>query len=441
MAFLQGSFRKSEVSPIFFQYPGQSSIKAFYQSKGSPSVLTPQAPLGIYLHIPYCAALCHYCDFAKTAHWDSRHTEAYFSALALQLEAWCGQLLPRHFHQIDTLNIGGGTPSLFAEEYRPLLARLRPFFTADAELSLEANPADIVEEKLQLWKELGFNRLSLGVQTFHAAGLALLKRDHGAAEAKIAIERALTVFANLNVDLIYNWPGQSLENFAEDLQRLISMKVPHLSLYDLCYPAKTPIGRQLQRGKLVAPPEAQQEGFYQHACNLLADAGYVQDEVSNWSLPNFSCAHNWRYWQGEHYLGVGAGAHGFLPAAEHRFGLRYSYGPSDRLFSKLQSLAGDYRKLSAQEAGHYGIQLEQRNAEAWLFEYIGSATRCRMGLDLEKIAAISSYVFTPKGLVADALRQGTLLREGNRLRLQPREWIRETAWCGELLECFAMPGE
>ncbi len=400
-------------------------------------MLEPSAALGVYLHIPYCSAICHYCDFAKTARWDTSHTDAYFKVLTKHLGSWCASLLPEVFPAIYTLNIGGGTPSLFVEEYRQIMTVLAPFLASESEQSIEANPRDCSLVKLQSWGDLGFNRLSLGVQSFDPRGLKLLKRDHDGHEARESIGRALQVFDNVNVDLIYNWPGQSPTDFLADLEQVLAFGVPHLSLYDLCYPAKTPLGRQLRRGRIVAPSEEKQELLYRLAGERLEAEGYIHDEVSNWTKPGFLCKHNWLYWQGGYYLGVGAGAHGYLPAAGHPYGRRYAYESSDRRFERLPAPVGNSILLTDEEAKLYGLRFEQRDARAWLYEYIGSATRCRLGLDMDKVAFISGFNFVPTELIRSALGEGKLQLQGRCLLLDKKEWIREIWWCEKIIDCFA----
>ena len=403
--------------------------------------------IGVYLHIPYCRHMCHYCDFAKTANWSPEKAGSFFQQLELHCHAWIRALLSYASElSISSLNVGGGTPSLFVKEYARIFAVLRPYLSSDCEVSLEANPDDITPASLSGWKNLGFNRISLGIQTFHACGLRLLKRSHSASTGQRSLLLAGDFFDNLNADLIYSWPGQSRAMWQQDLKLCQEAPLTHLSLYNLTYAEQTPIGRAWKRGRLREQAEAEQEGFYNDARTHLANYPWVHEEVSNWALPGYQCQHNLRYWQGGYYLGIGPGAHGYLPAKDP-VGLRYSYDPSERSFriSSPQLLqkqidhllfkapySGDPRPLGGPE---------NRNRQSWFLEYLGCGLRCKEGLDLSLIRRISGLSFRPDGYIRECLGHQILKLDGGRLTLAEPEWFRETAWCMQLAKCFVPEGE
>lgn len=382
--------------------------------------------LGLYIHIPFCARLCHYCDFAKTANFDDGHVAQYFSTLNLQLKSWIERL--GSDVKFTSVFFGGGTPGLFTNDYQNIFDTLRPHLAADAEITLEANPHNIQLESLELWRNLGFNRLSVGVQSFDPLGLKALTRDHSAAEAIAALKLARTVFNNVNGDLIYSWPGQTMESWNKDLRQMVNLGVSHISLYALTFEGNTPFARANRRGKLPAAPDETQEEFYLQAKDILEDFGFEHEEISNWAKPGFSCRHNWLYWTASHFVGIGAGAHGFVPSHES-FGTRYSY-PGD-----LRSYLRDCQNGSWSD----GIVEDcDRGTSEWLMEYVGCGLRTRQGIDLKKITAIG-WSFVPNPTVARALKEDILTLESDILRLRPQDWFRETSWSYQVLESFKGP--
>ncbi|MCX6127241.1 MAG: radical SAM family heme chaperone HemW [Proteobacteria bacterium] len=384
----------------------------------------PTKPFGLYIHIPFCARLCHYCDFAKTANFDDNHVKRYFSTVEEQLSHWLKFLGTEH--KFTSVFFGGGTPGLFGREYQGIFQRFLPYLADHAEISLEANPNNITKERVSIWKDLGVNRLSIGVQTYDPIGLAAMTRDHSAKEAVAAIELALTMIPNINGDLIYGWPGQSRESWGQDLQKMSTLGVSHLSLYALTFEGKTPFARAERRGAMKAMPDEEQYWCYRTAQRHLALAGFQQEEVSNWAAESESCRHNSLYWRGDPFVGLGAGAHGFVPHDSDPIGLRYSY-------------PGDLRKFLLECGGasrsEGWIVDSARNQESWLMEYVGCGLRCNTGIDLQRIG-VMGFRFEPTNLLQEALAQGQVMRQGNAITLTADEWFRETAWSGEFLKCF-----
>ncbi len=380
---------------------------------------------GLYLHVPYCSRVCPYCDFAKTANFDDALAGAYLRRLDSELQRWLEdarvQKLLGETGGFESVFFGGGTPSLFSCEYRDLFARFRPLLRPGAEVSLEANPDDCSAERLAAWRELGVTRLSLGVQTLHDAGLKQLGRAHTSAGARAAIQRALAAFANVNVDLIYGWAGQDLHAWDADLAAVVDLGVPHLSLYTLTFEPRTPLGKRARRG-LVAPlGDARVARYYELARQRLAAAGYEQDEVSNWAKPGATCRHNWIYWSDRPYLGIGSGAHGYLPDPAGP-GTRYAYGRNDRPFIK-----GEPAGSAESEA--------DRDEEAWLTEVVGSSLRTSRGVDLAKLERRLGRPLGPSPLLAEGAKRGIISIDplDGRLRLAPSEWFRENAWAVEVI--------
>lgn len=281
-----------------------------------PSSVPPSSSTaGLYLHIPFCRRKCRYCDFFSVTDlsWRPRWLAALLREIALgrQDPFW---LAPET--EFDTLYFGGGTPSLLTlAELAAILAavsrcwRLSP----EAEITLEANPDDLSPELLRGWRELGINRLSLGVQSFQDPELHFLGRRHRAAQTQQALDWARAAgFANLSMDLIYGLPGQSLASWLATLAAAAAWEPEHLSCYQLTLEAGTELGDLLAQGRLQPLPEEEQRRFFLETAAYLSAAGYLHYEVSNFARsPNHRCRHNLKYWRHQPYLGLGPAAHSF----------------------------------------------------------------------------------------------------------------------------------
>ena len=269
----------------------------------------------LYVHIPYCLSKCPYCDFnayAPKTRPEARYVEALCEEFtrAVRSADWQGR--PLH-----TVYFGGGTPSLF----RPAsLARFLDRVFAEcgrvsvADVSLEADPASLTGETLRGYRDIGINRLSLGVQSFEPAVLTRLGRLHDRDTALRAIRDARAAgFADLNVDLIFGVPGQTLAMLDRDLERLFACEPEHVALYGLTYEENTPFFAMREQGRLRPVDEETEAAMYTRVLEACTAHGYEHYEISNFAQPGRASRHNLRYWRGEGYLGVGAGAHSFLP--------------------------------------------------------------------------------------------------------------------------------
>jgi len=271
--------------------------------------------IGLYVHVPFCTAKCGYCDFNSYA--NSEHLiPAYSSALLADASLWVDALSGR---RIETIFFGGGTPTLnpVAENVRVLDGLRGRFDVApEAEVSIEANPGSVSPEHLSFLRRAGFNRLSIGVQSFDDAELRQLDRIHTADEARRAIACARDAgFDNVNVDLIYGLPGQQFSSWQRTLDEAISIAPEHISAYALTVEDGTPLARDIARGRVVPPDGDAQAEQYEWTQDRLAVAGYEQYEISNWARQGRACRHNLTYWRNREYLGLGAGAHSSLESA------------------------------------------------------------------------------------------------------------------------------
>ncbi len=285
-------------------------------------------PLALYLHIPFCAARCAYCDFNTYAGLETLF-EPYIAALGQEIRSAGAQ---RGRPVGRTIYIGGGTPTVLpAELLAQALAACREAFAIapDAEITSEANPGTVDRPRFAALRSLGVNRLSIGVQSFDDAELHWLGRIHTAAEAQAAFEAARTAgFDNISLDLIFGLPDQRPATWMQTLARAISLAPEHLSLYSLTVEPGTPLAERVARGLAAEPDDDHAALLYEIACDMLAAAGYEQYEISNWArtggatpdrlpMPDYRCQHNLVYWRREPYLGFGAGAHSF--EAERRW--------------------------------------------------------------------------------------------------------------------------
>ncbi|MGH8765616.1 MAG: radical SAM family heme chaperone HemW [Burkholderiales bacterium] len=274
--------------------------------------LSALPPLALYVHIPWCVRKCPYCDFNSHERTGDLPEQAYLAALFRDLEA----LLPSVWgRRIQSIFIGGGTPSLFsAPSIDELLAGVRARLPVepDAEVTLEANPGTAEAGRFRGYREAGVNRLSLGVQSFDDEKLKALGRIHSADEARRAIAMALETFGNVNIDLMYGLPGQSLAMARADMEEGVRFGTPHFSAYQLTIEPNTVFHAHPPR----LPGHDQAADMQLMVEETLASAGFEHYETSAFARPGRRCRHNLSYWEFGDYLGIGAGAHGKLSFAD-----------------------------------------------------------------------------------------------------------------------------
>ncbi len=269
-------------------------------------------PLSVYVHVPFCASKCGYCDFNSYAGQEDL-IPAYSRTLVREAGLWRVGAKGR---PVTTVFLGGGTPSLVPlSELRLVVEGLRASFEIEegVELTLEANPDSADEAYLRGLVGLGFNRLSLGVQSFDDDELRALGRRHSVSDVRDAFAAARGAgFSNVSLDLIFGLPGQSMRRWQRSLEEALSLEPEHLSLYGLAVEEGTPLERDVASGRTLAPDPDAQADQYEWAEERLARGGYEHYEISNWARPGFRCLHNLTYWECREYLGLGAGAHSYL---------------------------------------------------------------------------------------------------------------------------------
>jgi oxygen-independent coproporphyrinogen-3 oxidase len=321
---------------------------------------------GIYIHVPFCRQTCHYCNFHFTTslHYKNDLVHALVKEIELQ-KKYLGD------EAIETIYFGGGTPSLLnIEDVKLLINKIRGIFILlkYAEITLEANPDDITEEKLIAWKEAGINRLSIGIQSFFDEDLKWMNRAHTAQQAIENLHLVKKYFDNITIDLIYGIPGLTNEKWKQNTDIAVGLNIPHLSCYALTVEKRTPLDKLIREHKKEnINPDKQSEQFLL-LMQWLEEAGYEHYEISNFSKPGYRSQHNSSYWQGKKYLGIGPSAHSFDGK------------------SRQWNISNNQKYIESIEKGNLPFEKEILTDTQKLNEYIMTSLRTMEGLDLEKIS-------------------------------------------------------
>ena len=368
----------------------------------SPALQGVRFPLvHLYLHIPFCARRCSYCDFAIAVRRRVPSRE-YADAVIREWDAWQDHPAWGLSAEIETIYLGGGTPSLLdpVELERILHAiRDRRPVAPDAEITLEANPDDVTAEPARRWRSLGFNRVSIGVQSFDPAVLSWMHRAHTAADVPRAVAALRDAgFANLSLDLIFALPPQLGRDWSRDLDLALGLGLEHLSLYGLTVEERTPLARWLARGEASRPDDEVYAAEFLAADAALRAHGFEHYEVSNAAKPGFRSRHNSAYWRRRPFIGLGPSAHsGF--GNQRRWNLREYTAYEAAVRGGASPVAG----------------LETLDSEAIALEDLYLGLRVREGVAEQTI---------PPAVVTSWLAEGWAQREGGRIQLTPEGWLR-----------------
>lgn len=360
--------------------------------------------LGLYLHWPYCARICPYCDF--NVYRPKGDDDALLDAILMDMADWRVRTGDR---QLASLHLGGGTPSLMtpAAVARVLEAAVRLWgFAPDIEIGLEANPND--QARFAGLAEAGIKRLSLGVQSFDDAVLRKLGRDHDGSEARLAIDAALAAFDRVSVDMIYAWAGQDLAAWSVDLGEALATGAGHVSAYQLTIEAGTAFGKRSERGETLAVDGDSAADLYEATQSQCEAAGFAAYEISNHArTPQDRSTHNRLYWEGGDWIGVGPGAHGRLGQSVN--GGRHATTACRRPVDYIRAI---------QETGS-GIArdgMERLTPQDDLVERAFLGLRTIDGLDLAHLSASTGCELDAHG-IAQMIDTGMLEQDGSRLRL------------------------
>lgn len=268
--------------------------------------------IGLYIHIPFCQQKCLYCDFPSHANLTHLY-QPYVAALCREISGLGGVLSG---YIVDSIYIGGGTPTVLSpDSLGQILKEVHTHLSVDkrAEISIEANPGTIDKEKLLALQVGGVNRISFGVQTFSDSLLSSIGRIHSATQAIEGVKMAQEVgFSNINIDLMYGLPGQSVRQLEESILQAVELNVTHISAYGLKVEENTPFAMFQEEGTLLLPDEDDEDAMYEMTTELLPDKGFTRYEISNFAKEGYECVHNLKYWQYQPYVGVGAAAHSFF---------------------------------------------------------------------------------------------------------------------------------
>jgi oxygen-independent coproporphyrinogen-3 oxidase len=357
-------------------------------------------PPHLYVHVPFCARRCSYCDFSIAVRRDVP-VEEYVRALLAEFDLRFSHREPTPW-PLETLYLGGGTPSrLGAPGIESLVQGLRDRLTIspDAEVTIEANPDDVTPEAARAWRAVGINRMSLGAQSFDSGALTWMHRTHTSQQIGAAVDAARSAgIENLSLDLIFALPPSLGRDWGDDLARAVALAPSHISLYGLTVHERTPLARWRDRGELTEAPDDTYATEFLLAHEVITAAGFEHYEVSSYALPGFRSRHNASYWSGVPWMGLGPAAHEF--DGQRR---RWNVGP----------YASWVRAISEGRDPREGEEvLTSANREAERV-YLGLRTSSGLGVDGLNAQTIASWI-----------RAGWAVETGGVLRLTPEGWLR-----------------
>lgn len=340
-----------------------------------------KSPKALYIHIPFCQCLCDYCDFVKLQHFHI-FAKKYLSALKKEIDHY-------HInHLLDTIYIGGGTPTSLEDSlFEQLLKMVFPLTKNVKEYTIEANPESLSDNKLLLMKQYGVNRISIGVESTHDSILRSINRKHLFGDVKAAIKRAKDLgFNNINVDLIIGLPNVTIDLLKEDIINLLSLNIEHISCYSLTVHEHTVFHIK----KIKEPSEDYSRDSYDMINNLLTTNGFQHYEVSNWCKKGYESIHNLTYWRNERYYGLGLGASGFIN------NIRYTNTKSINEYNRFEFIK-EKEYVSIQDEEEYYIMLNLRTMFG--IDYLDYQER--FGKDFKNIHQRTILDFIQKGLLIE----------------------------------------
>jgi putative oxygen-independent coproporphyrinogen III oxidase len=359
-------------------------------------------PRAAYVHVPFCRHRCGYCNFTLVAGRDDLIGD-YLRAIEIELGA-LGE--PR---EVDTLFFGGGTPThLATQELERLLRIVRDWFplAVDGEFSVEGNPVDVTDEKISQLAGGGVNRLSLGGQSFEAAKLKLLERDHDAEQLRRAFALARRHLRSVSLDLIFGTPGETLETWQRDLAAAMTLAPDHVSTYGLTFEQGTAFWNRLQAGELATLGDETERAMYELAIDTLSAAGFEHYEVSNFARPGHRCRHNEVYWSGEPYFAVGPGAARYVDG-RREINHRSTTTWLKRVLSG-ESAVAESETLAPEDRAREFLVFALRRLEGIDRGHFAERT----GFDVDRLVAKPLEQMVALGLLEDDGRRVKLSREG-----------------------------
>jgi oxygen-independent coproporphyrinogen-3 oxidase len=380
---------------------------------------TVENAFGIYVHWPWCKAKCPYCDFNSHAQGLEVPESRYVEAVCDELRAWKERLAGQGERGVASVFFGGGTPSLMTPaSVAKILSAAGEVgaFKRGAEVTVECNPTSSSKTLLKGLREAGVNRVSIGVQGLRAAWLDFLGRRHDVGQALRTLEDALEVFGNVNADVIYGLPGQHLEEWLEQLEKLGKMGLTHLSAYQLTVEKNTRFFKDVARGAWTPVDSDTEADFFEATQDVLTRQGYENYEISNFAKPGMACVHNRMVWQGFDYLGVGAGAHGRMTLPDGTRRVTQVIRQPEGYLARMEEVGEAFSGYGTQN-GADGVQ------EAFLL-----GLRLAEGIDLSALKKRFGNLAWEAAVnpveLAKMVDTGFLEQSGARLRLSATGWGR-----------------
>jgi oxygen-independent coproporphyrinogen-3 oxidase len=361
---------------------------------------------GIYIHIPFCRQACRYCDFYFTVSlkYMDRFVDLLLEEIRMKGERHRGRAL-------ETLYLGGGTPSLLSPvQLEKILNAIHRYhsFQDDSEWTIECNPDDLNTAALRHFRKAGFNRLSIGVQSFHERDLKLMRRSHKAAQAASSVSQAASEgFENISIDLIYGFPGQSTAEWEKNIESALSLPVSHLSAYHLTFEPGTLFDHWRKKGKLIPAPEERSIEQYRILRQIMQAGGFDHYELSNFGLGGTVSRHNMLYWSGLAYLGLGPSAH--------------SYDGEQRSWN----ISSIRKYMEGIESGNAIEEMEQLSPREHYHDYLIISLRTRWGADPELMEEKFGKKFRKhfEKKTEAFIKSGSMYHASGRIVIEPGQWL------------------
>jgi oxygen-independent coproporphyrinogen-3 oxidase len=361
---------------------------------------------GIYIHIPFCRQACRYCDFFFSV--SLKYVDEYVECLVKEIELRAGEELDS---EMETLYLGGGTPSVLSEAHlEKILNTIHTHFTfvENAEWTMECNPDDLSPAYLEQLKNKGFNRISIGIQSFIEKDLELMRRSHNALQAEQSVKDAAAAgFENITIDLIYGVPNQSLREWEQNIKKSLALPISHISAYHLTFEPGTVFDHWRKKGRLLPVFEEESVNQFQLLRSLLLERGFDHYEISNFALNGNRSAHNMLYWSGKPYMGLGPSAH--------------SYDGTDRSWN----IASLKKYMEGVSTGSGFSETEELSDREKYHDYLITSLRTRWGADPEYISQqFGGDIFRHfEGKTKSFLKKGTLWTTEGHVAIHPNHWF------------------